>query len=349
MSKAIIDKREVDSNGFVEIPDNPISAVGVYPYLGSMIGGKDPSKIYYVLRPEEELSRKDTLDSLRLMPIVDDHEMLGDGETPAEKKGVHGVVGEQVYYDSKAKQIKGNLKIHSSGLMDKIDNHGKKDLSAGYRADHEFIPGTFDGQDYDAIQKNIVFNHLALVDRGRMGSGVAVLDQDDISLLTTIQPLYEQSKMNHLDKLKAVYQALGEFLGEEAAEPENKVTDEEEKEVKEEEKEEEKKEDKVMDAALIEKMIDKKVKERIESVEKRDKLYKKLKPHVGVMDSVDKMTLDSLAAYGVEKLELKCEKGEELATLKGYLSGIKKNNVQDGSEFIEPLYKSVKHSIKDFE
>jgi len=348
MTKAIIDKREIDTNGFVEIPDNPISAVGVYPYLGSMIGGKDPSKIYYVLRPEEELSRKDTLDSLRLMPIVDDHEMLGNGETPAEKKGVHGVVGEKVYYDSKAKQIKGNLKIHSSGLMDKIDNQGKKDLSAGYRADHDFIAGTFEGKDYDAIQKNIVFNHLALVDSGRMGSGVAVLDQDDISLLTTIHPLqHEHTKMNHLDKLKAVYQALGEFLGEEAAEPENKVTDEEEKEVEEEEKEkEEKKDDKVMDEALIEKIIDKKVKQRLESVEKRDKLYKKLKPHVGVMDSVDKMTLDSLAAYGVEKLELQCKKGEELATLKGYLSGLKKNNVQDSTE---SLYQSVKLSIKDFE
>jgi hypothetical protein len=347
----VTDKREIDSNGYIEIPDNPISQVGVYPYLGSMIGGKDPAKIYYVLRSAEELSRSDTLDSLRLMPIVDDHEMLGEGETPAEKKGVHGVVGEKVYFDTEENQVKGNLKIHSTSLIDKIDNQGKKELSAGYRADHEFMPGTFNGEDYDAIQKNIIFNHVALVDRGRMGSGVSVLDQDDISLITTTQPQHENRRMNHLEKLQAVYEALGAFLGEEAAEPENKeaeVMDEEEPETEEKKEEPVEEDAKNITDAAIEKIVNKKVAMALGNVSKRDELYEKLKPHTGVMDSAQTMTLDELAAYGVSKLGLECPKGQETAALQGYFAGIK-SHVQDGQDFIDRAYKSNKPSLSEFE
>ncbi len=329
----VTDKREIDTNGFVEIADNPISSAGVYPYLGAMIGGKDPAKIYYVLRSVEELSRPETLASLRLMPLIDKHEMLGEGETPAEDKGIHGVIGEQIYFDYGEEKIKGNIKIHSTYLMDKIDNQGIKELSGGYRADHDFTPGIYKGQKYDAIQKNIDFNHVAVVDLGRMGSTVAVLDFDNV-LIT--QP--EKPKMNHLEKLKAVYDALGEFLGEESKE---EVMDEEEDEPETpEEHEEESK--KVMDSADVEKVV----REALGNVHKCNDLYEKLKPHTGVMDSAETMTLDELASYGVSKLGLECAKGHEASALQGFFAGLSKNNVIDG---MAGDYTVKKQSLKDFE
>ena len=50
--------RVPDSNGWYEIADNPLSLVGVFPYMGSMIDasgalGLDPEKIYNVYRSEE--------------------------------------------------------------------------------------------------------------------------------------------------------------------------------------------------------------------------------------------------------------------------------------------------------
>ena len=45
----------------------------------------------------------------------------------------------------------------------------------------------FEGQHYDAIQRDIIFNHIALVDEGRMGSDVRVMDSftfDSIKELT---------------------------------------------------------------------------------------------------------------------------------------------------------------------
>ena len=176
-------KREYDLNGWPEIKDNPLSKIGVFPYSGAQIGmGLDPNKIYQVYRPEEELSNPETIDSFKLLPWTDDHEMLGndaDGLTPAEKKGVHGVIGEEVYF--KDGYLLGNLKIFSQSMHDAIDD-GKKELSIGYRCLYELTPGVYDGQKYDAIQRDIRGNHLALVEEGRAGPEVAVQDSFKFTL-----------------------------------------------------------------------------------------------------------------------------------------------------------------------
>ena len=151
-SSATLDKREIDVNGFVEVMDNPISIVGVYPYINPP-GAPETNKVYMVFRSAEELSRQETLDSLRLMPIVDLHPiapaMLGatpDAERP-ETKGVHGAVGEKVSF-TKGRQgdgIYANLKLYSFDMLDKIDNQGVKELSPGYWANYEYTPGVYNG------------------------------------------------------------------------------------------------------------------------------------------------------------------------------------------------------------
>jgi uncharacterized protein len=169
--------RSTDINEFIEIKDNPISKVGVFPYLGSQISPDlEPDKIYQVYRPEEELNNPETIDSFKLIPWTDEHAMLGSKEsglTPAEQKGVHGVVGESVHFEDG--YLKGNLKVFSTKLAELIDA-GKKELSIGYRCLYELASGVFKGQKYDAVQRQIRGNHLALVDEGRSGRDVAVLD-----------------------------------------------------------------------------------------------------------------------------------------------------------------------------
>ena len=169
-------QREYDQNGWYEVPDNPISKAGIFEYLGSSIGAPDPDKVYMVFRPEEELNNQETIDSFKLVPLIDDHEMLGnesEGLTPAEKKGVHGVIGEKVKYSDG--YLRGNLKVFSEEQSEIIDL-GKKDLSLGFRCRYDFTPGTFNGERYDVIQRQIRGNHVASVDEGRMGSEVSVMD-----------------------------------------------------------------------------------------------------------------------------------------------------------------------------
>lgn len=169
-------QRKEDINGWFEVKDNPISKVGIFDYLGAQIGAPESQRIYRVYRPASELSNQETIDSFKLLPIVDDHTMLGhphEGLTPAEEKGVDGVIGEEVYF--KHPYLYANIKVFSSTLRQKIEA-GKIDLSGGYRCFYEFTPGIFEGEPYDAIQRQPRGNHLALVHEGRMGSDVVVLD-----------------------------------------------------------------------------------------------------------------------------------------------------------------------------
>ncbi|MCL2887621.1 MAG: DUF2213 domain-containing protein, partial [Betaproteobacteria bacterium] len=140
------DKSILDTNGFREISNNPLSKVGVFPYSGrSLTNAPDPNKKYMVYRPAEELSDPECIESFRLLPWVDNHAMLGsedEGLTPAEKKGVQGVIGEDVYF--KNGTLYGNLKVFSQSLANLIEA-GKRELSCGYRCTYEWTPGTFDG------------------------------------------------------------------------------------------------------------------------------------------------------------------------------------------------------------
>lgn len=191
-------KRDYDLNGWAEIKDNPISKVGVFPYLGAQISPElEPNKVYNVYRPEEELSHPDTIESFKLLPWTDEHAMLGaeeDGLMPAERKGIHGVIGEDVYY--KDGYLKGNLKVFSNKLADLIEQ-GKKELSIGYRCLYELVSGVYNGESYDAIQRNIRGNHLALVDEGRSGSDVSVLDHLKITFDTGSLKMPDYEKPAH--------------------------------------------------------------------------------------------------------------------------------------------------------
>ena len=179
------DKKEEDVNGFWLIPDNPMTKIGVFPYLGRQISPElEPDRIYQVLRPKEELTRPETLKSLELIPLTNGHEMVGKGFTPVEKKGCHGTTGQNVKVNGNL--ITNDLKLLSEEIKNEVES-GKKDLSMGYRCRYELTEGEFEGQHYDAIQRDIIFNHIALVDEGRMGSDVRVMDSftfDSIKELT---------------------------------------------------------------------------------------------------------------------------------------------------------------------
>jgi len=124
--------RQYDHNGFFEVKANPISRVGVFPYLGKQLGltGPDAGKVFQVYRPAEELGHPDCIDSFRLTPIVDDHTMLGpeamkvfEGAVTAEQKGVHGVLGDEVFF--KDGWLCSNMKVFSNYLQGLLSKSSK--------------------------------------------------------------------------------------------------------------------------------------------------------------------------------------------------------------------------------
>lgn len=166
--------KQIDLNGYWLIEDNPVSKEGVFPYLGKQISSElEPEKIYMVYRPASELENPDTVDSFNAVPFIDEHEMLGEGFTKYDDRPAGGVL-----YNVRADNgiLLGDFKIYSESLKDEIAN-GKKELSLGYLCDYELSRGIWNGQRYDAIQKNIRGNHVALVNKGRMGADVRVYDK----------------------------------------------------------------------------------------------------------------------------------------------------------------------------
>jgi uncharacterized protein len=339
--------RVLDLNGWPEIKGNPLSKVGVFPYYGKQIHPDlEPDKIYNVYRPEEELSDPECIESFKLLPWVDDHAMLGaeeDGLLPAERKGIHGIIGEDVYFEDG--YLKGNLKIFSEKLAKKIEN-GKKELSIGYRCLYDLKKGAYNNQQYDAIQRNIRGNHVALVDEGRAGKDVAVLDHfkftlDSGGLVMPDEKVEIESKDEKVEieskdeKVEIESKDEGEGLTLESLAEQVKALAEAVAKIMQAEKAEAK--EMSMDAqikALTKQVQDLKTvgtKTMMREIAQRDALAKQLSAHVGVFDHASK-TLDEVAQYGVKKLNLTCKPGQEEAVLAGYLAAKKASSpvvVQD--------------------
>ncbi len=340
---AAMDKRELDTNGWPEIKDNPLSLVGVFEYMGRALpDAPNPEQMYRVYRPAEELNSPETIESFRLLPWIDNHTMLGSeesGMTPAERKGIQGVVGEEVYYaetpDFPDGALFGNIKAFSEAMKNLIES-GKKELSCGYRCVYEWTPGEFNGQPYDLVQRKIRGNHLALVNQGRMGPQVAVLDHFTFTIDTKDIIMAEPEKKDGeakvemtleqvvaaLEKLAPQVQSLMQFMEklkpmEEAEHAEPLDTEEKEvvppaeagKDADIEKKEGEQEKPMGMDA-----------KEVMAEIAKRDRLYSNLSAHVGAFDHAE-MTARDMAVYGCGKLGLKPAKGQELVFLDAYLQG----------------------------
>lgn len=348
-------KRVKDINGYIEVKGNPISKVGVFEYTGKSIDptgsmGLDPDKIYNVYRPEEELSSDECINSFKLMPWINNHTMLGeDGEAP-ESVGIEGVIGEDVYFDKTDGKLKANLKAFTDNIKNLI-GIGKDQLSMGYRCVYEIARGKFDGIQYDVIQRNIRGNHLALVDEGRMGPDVAVLDSMDHFSFT-----FDASEESEMDEeLKKLLEALaaqmaqiseqlaamqpgnGDESDEEESESEDSGDTEEEtgEDTGDMEQEEDSSESNGMDETVskelktlrkqneqlslaMDEMKTNGMKTILKEVSARDSLASSLSNHIGTFDHSE-MTLDEVAKYGVEKLKIACDDGEELASVKGYI------------------------------
>ena len=304
-----------DENGFIEIKDNPLSRAGIFDYLGSEIGTEDANKLYRVLRSGEML--KEATDLFKGKPIIVDHIMLGKDGIDAGKKGIDGVVGDEVYF--KDDVIYGNIRLFTDKIKEAIDA-GKKELSFGYWTEYNIERGTYKGEPYDATQKIIGGNHLALVEEGRMGSSVAVLDG-------AINKANEGIDMNNENEEKATDEDIEEAKDEdvEAKDEDIEEAKDEDVEAKDEDIEEAKDEDKnkkdSMDALVrridnLEKRLKASTDSRptpsfdsvVEAVRKgiieADKMYNIVQPLVGTFDHSNKDAVQ-IATYAANKLKLK--------------------------------------------
>lgn len=329
-----MDERSIDGNGWVEIKGNPISKAGVFPYSGRQLGldGPDADRIFQVLRPPEELSTPECLASFRLIPLTDEHAMLGpnaqeltDRAMAAEKKGVHGVIGEDVYFEDG--YLRSNLKIFSATL-DALIKAGKRELSAGYRCIYDMTAGVWNGQPYDAVQRQIRGNHLALVTEGRMGPDVAIMDRLHFSLDAKEAPVADETQEGGagsmtlaqvgalLAEIAPQVQKLTQAMASLSPKAETETVVDKEPAVDAEIKPPAGEGGEGTPAGVGATAMDERT--LFQRIAQRDALARQISVHVGTFDHAEK-TLTEVVAYGCEKLGIKADKGQEHAVLSGWL------------------------------
>jgi len=165
--------RQYTSEGFLRVPA-AISRVGVQTYTPDEMGVPANGKsLIYVYRPPEEVFSDVSLGSFANKPVTNDHPPELVTAKNAKTYAV-GMSGDQV--TKLDDRVTTTLTIMDADAIREIEA-GKAELSNGYTADIDWTPGiTPEGINYDAVQRNIVGNHIALVTKGRAGMTCRLAD-----------------------------------------------------------------------------------------------------------------------------------------------------------------------------
>lgn len=205
--------REKDANGFLHVKNCHCTKVQIAQYLGSEISNDlIPDKVYNVFRPEEELKKADTIQSLNGVPLQLEHHD-DTAEKPAQYTRI-GATGTDAVFEYP--YLSNSLHFFNQKAIDLIESGEKCELSIGYDCEIHKEAGEFEGVPYDFVQRNIKIQHVALVECGRAGADVKVSDSKEIILNS------EKNEVKQMDKEKLL-QLINELVKAGASEEEIKA------------------------------------------------------------------------------------------------------------------------------
>jgi hypothetical protein len=171
-----VHKLETTVQGFVRV-DARLTRTGIFTY-------HQDGRPIRELRLPEEVFRAESLRSIAGAPVTDLHPEAFI--TPDNAKALSvGFAGEDIVAEGTF--VSARLTITDATAIAGLKNGTRKEISLGYACDVDFTPGIHEGQHYDAIQRNIVVNHIALGPPGwgRAGREVALkLDSTDAMQIT---------------------------------------------------------------------------------------------------------------------------------------------------------------------
>ena len=146
---------------------------GLQDYAGHEVGKPDLERVT-VYRPESEVMKRDSLATFAGVPVTIDHPKESV-TTDNWKKYAVGEAGDEVVRDGEF--IRVPILVRDESAIQAIQD-GKRQISMGYSCQLDFVDGvTPTGEPYQAIQRDIKINHLAVVDQARGGSALTVEDE----------------------------------------------------------------------------------------------------------------------------------------------------------------------------
>lgn len=159
------------SDGYM-VAEPRIARTGVQEYTGAELG-RPTMDVVRVYRPPEEVFNDAAMQSFAHRPVTIDHppEFV---DAKNWKQYARGYSGNDVVRDGEFVRVP--MVLMDADAINSVVG-GKAQISNGYSADLEWTPGvTPGGEQYDAVQRNIRGNHIAIVDTARGGALLRVYD-----------------------------------------------------------------------------------------------------------------------------------------------------------------------------
>ena len=203
-------KATIDENGF--LVDTPVVA-----RLGVQVYYMEDGRTVREFRPAEEVFKDESLASYQGKPMTLDHVfvnsenakevVVGSVTGKAEPLG-SSVVAPIVVYDNTAIQeaMAGNAKelsVGYSAILDETPGWGDP-ITGEYvlKSDGDQFDAPEGWQEFDAIQRDIKVNHLAMVYRGRAGIAKLNMDGEQENPYTTDVDINKEDKQEMAVKIK---------------------------------------------------------------------------------------------------------------------------------------------------
>lgn len=167
--------RTYDEFGRLHVKVANISKANICPYYGREIPGAEqmglePNRIYRLLRCPEELAKAAA--TANNIPLLDQHLRMTADEP--QKENIVGSTGTDATFT--APYLSNSLVVWSEDGIADVEAETKRELSCSYRYRADMTPGVHEGEPYDGVMRDIVFNHVAIVPEGRAGSDVLIGD-----------------------------------------------------------------------------------------------------------------------------------------------------------------------------
>lgn len=156
-----LDSSPVNSTYFTDegyLIDHPIlTSIGIFEYTNP------DGTTRRELRIPEEVFKPESLKSYKGKPIIVTHDAGLITKDNVSEEAI-GTILSEGYQDKD--DVRAEIIIHDTDEMKSV---GLKELSLGYNLTLDETPGVWEGKPYDAIQRDITINHLALVLQARAG------------------------------------------------------------------------------------------------------------------------------------------------------------------------------------
>jgi hypothetical protein len=174
-----ISSAERTPQGFLKCPGFA-TRTGVFPYMDGN------GKVRRELRHPDDVFDPESLETLKNAPVTIEHppEMINPKNVAQYRKG-HTTDRVEVNREL----VETDIICEDQDAIDAVEKEGIRELSCGYDADIVEESGTYNGAPYDYRQKKIIYNHLALVKRGRAGPEVRLrMDSADAVMQAGDEP-----------------------------------------------------------------------------------------------------------------------------------------------------------------